>query len=423
MPVRGVLAALIVALLLAAVPAAASAAAGGTPTGQTPAGQTPAAPGVTPAPSPFDGNAMWIWQLPKAGTWAQVAKRAKANNVSALYIKSANGRYEWTQFTPAMVDYFQAQGLKVCGWAYLYGGSPKWGSPKQEAIASANAYLKDGADCFILDPETEYEGRDRYAAADTYMTKLRQLVGADFPIALATFPYVDYHPSMPYSVFMRPDGGAQANAPQMYWDTIRVTPDRIFARTYGWNELYRRPIYPIGQTYMGEGRSTYPKTGDIKRFRVLSQAYGSPGLSWWEWSQSTTSGFRAATKPLTSAVAPKQAPLPTIQRGKAGASGDWVVWAQEHLNGAGQSVPVTGTFGTMTEKAVRNYQAANGLPVNGKLDPATWSGLLDETPVRTRWSKSKLRKGPASAAAVGGGSAPQSASLPAKRDELAGTPR
>jgi len=361
---------------------------------------------------------MWIWQLPRAGSWSAVAKRAKANNVSALYIKSANGSYEWTQFTPAMVDFFQSQGLKVCGWAYLYGGSPKWGSPTQEAIASANAYLEDGADCFILDPESEYEGRSRYVAADTYMTKLRQLVGPDFPIALATFPYVDFHPSMPYSVFMRPDGGAQANAPQMYWDTIRVTPDRIFERTYGWNQLYQRPIYPIGQTYKGEGRSTYPKLSDIKRFRVLSAAYGSRGVSWWEWSQSTSAGFRVATRSLPAAAASKQAVLPTVSRG---AKGDWIVWAQEHLNGAGQSVSVTGTFGTQTQTAVRAYQTANGLPVTGKLDAATWAALLKEAPVSTRWAKT--RRGPASAAAVHGGSAPQSASLPAKRDELAGTPR
>jgi hypothetical protein len=399
MAVRGLLAALTLAALVA-MPAVAS------------------AQGQTPAPSPFDGNAMWIWQLPKAGTWSQVATRAKANGVKALYIKSANGSYEWTQFTPAMVDYFQSQGLKVCGWAYLYGGSPKWGTPAQEAVASANAYLKDGADCFIMDPESEYEGRDRYVAADKYMTKLRELVGPDFPVALATFPYVDFHPSMPYSVFMRPDGGAQANAPQMYWDTIRVTPDRIFERTYGWNQLYGRPIYPIGQTYKGEGRSTYPKTTDIKRFRLLSAAYGSPGVSWWEWSQSTSAGFRAATKPLTRAAAPKQAVLPTIARGSRG---DWVVWAQEHLNGAGQTVAVTGNFGAQTQAAVRGYQTSHALPATGKLDPATWPLLRQEQPLSTRWASA--RKGPASAAAFSSGSAPQSASLPAKRNELAGTPK
>src|SRR5262245_55757425 len=164
MPVRGLLAASVLALLLVALPTSAWAQVGG----GTPIGQTPGQPGVTPAPSPFDGNAMWIWQLPKAGSWASIAARAKANNISALYIKSANGKAEWSQFTPAMVDYFQAQGLKVCGWAYLYGGSSTWGTPTQEAIASANAYLKDGADCFLMDPESEYEGK--YVAADTYMT-------------------------------------------------------------------------------------------------------------------------------------------------------------------------------------------------------------------------------------------------------------
>ncbi len=78
---------------------------------------------------------------------------------------------------------------------------------------------EDGADCLVIDAEAEYEGR--YGAADTYVDKLRHAIGRHFPTALSSFPYVDYHPSFPYSVFLG-KGGARFNLPQVYWHAIGV---------------------------------------------------------------------------------------------------------------------------------------------------------------------------------------------------------
>ena len=69
----------------------------------------------------------------------------------------------------------------------------------------------------MIDAEVEYGGK--YAAAQTYIDTLRAGVGPAYPIGLASFPYVDYHESMPYSVFLGP-GGAQYNVPQVYWKAI-----------------------------------------------------------------------------------------------------------------------------------------------------------------------------------------------------------
>ena len=100
----------------------------------------------------------------------------------------------------------------------------------------------------MIDAEAEYEGQ--YAAAQTYINDLRAKIGAAYPLALASFPYVSYHPSFPYSVFLGP-GGAQYNAPQMYWKDIGTrstpstpTPTSATAST-------ARPIFPLGQTYGG----------------------------------------------------------------------------------------------------------------------------------------------------------------------------
>jgi len=57
-------------------------------------------------------------------------------------------------------------------------------------------------DCLVLDVEGQYEGK--YAQASYYMSSLRSIVGADYPLGLASFPYVDYHPALPYSVFLGP---------------------------------------------------------------------------------------------------------------------------------------------------------------------------------------------------------------------------
>ena len=73
------------------------------------------------------------------------------------------------------------------------------------------------------------------------MSNLRSRIGQDYPVALASFPYVDYHPALPFSVFLGP-GGAQYNVPQLYWKDIGTTVDNGFIHTWVWNRIYQRPI-------------------------------------------------------------------------------------------------------------------------------------------------------------------------------------
>src|SRR6202011_550336 len=103
--------------------------------------------------------------------------------------------------------------------------------------------------------------------------RLRQLIGAGFPVALAGFPYVDYHPGFPYSVFLGP-GGAQYNVPQMYWSDIGTSVDQVYAHTFVYNRVYGRAIEPLGQVYNA------PPPAQIRRFRQFLKVYGSTGVSW-----------------------------------------------------------------------------------------------------------------------------------------------
>jgi peptidoglycan hydrolase-like protein with peptidoglycan-binding domain len=357
--------------------------------------------------NPMSGNGMWIWYISKShnGNTGAIAKRAKRSRISTLFIKSGDAGNYWSQFNRSMVDAYHARGLRVCSWVFIYGTAPI-----AEAETAARS-VAEGADCLILDVEGQYEGK--YASADRFMTALRAKIGPDYPVGLASFPYAHYHPSLPYSVFLRPNGGAQYNLPQMYWKTIGVSVATVYQQTFTNNRLYNRPIAPLGQTYL----RVKPK--QIKRFRRWALSYGSLGVSWWSWQETTKKQWRALKgKPRPIGAPPVL--WPTL---KQGSKGDMVVWAQEHLVGSGQVLPITGIFGSSTANAVRSFQLARGLPVTGIIDAATWPALLTVTPASVAWGSSgyapTTRSAAASAAANAGGLiAPESAGLPPVRDEI-----
>ncbi|MEA2198373.1 MAG: hypothetical protein QOJ25_2424, partial [Solirubrobacteraceae bacterium] len=378
-----------------------------TPTTSAP-GTTISPPAPPPKPSnPLNGRAMWIWEMPASsrGNLAVIIAQAKQYGVRTLIIKSSDGTNAWAQFSRPMIAAVNAAGLRVCAWQYVYGRHPA-----DEARLGAGA-VKEGAACLVIDAESEYEGR--YYAAQRYLSLLRQQVGANFPVGLAGFPYIDYHPAFPYSVFLGP-GGAQYNIPQMYWKDIGTTVDAVYAHTYLYNRLYLRPIYPLGQVFSN------PPQRQLVRFRQLSSAYGAPGVSWWDYQEATNSNWRGIAIPAArlAGFVPDTQVAALARKSK----GDLVVWAQEHLITAGYPVAVDGDYGLQTQAAVEQFQAAQGLPPTGVLDVGTWGTLLKYKPATVHWAAHSNKHGIARIATASAGTPPpQSATLPG-RNELRGHP-
>jgi Putative peptidoglycan binding domain len=350
--------------------------------------------------NPLSGNGMWIWYLNHSshGKLGAIAKKARAHDIDTVLIKSGDGTHYWNQFTPSVVSGLHARGLDVCAWQFIYGSSPS-----REAQVGAAAVAR-GADCLVLDVEGQYEGK--YPQASTFMSTLRSLIGADFPVGLASFPYVDYHPALPYSVFLGP-GGAQYNIPQLYWKDIGTTVDQGYIHTWVWNRIYGRPIAPLGQVY------NKPKAGQIRRFRALAMSHGFTGVSWWSWQSAGKRQWGAIGQPVSAA---STGPYPSYPFLHLGSKGDFVAWAQQLLAGGGYSVPINGYFQGPTQTAVYAFQAAQGLPQTGNLDVATWAPLLQNKPLAVRWTT-----GGAVAARSSGRVAlppPKSAKLPAVRNEI-----
>jgi peptidoglycan hydrolase-like protein with peptidoglycan-binding domain len=332
-----------------------------------------AAPPATAASgSPFEGQGMWIWYVSRsdAGNTAAIIAQAHAADVTTLFIKSSDGASNyWSQFSPQLVAELHAAGLKVCAWQYVYGTNPVG-----EAALGAEA-VANGADCLVIDAESEYEGR--YSAAQTYIDELRAKIGAAYPLALASFPYVSYHGSEPYSVFLGP-GGAQYNAPQMYWHDIGASVDTVYANTYIANRIYGRPIFPLGQTYGGVSST------ELLRFRDEALDYGATGTSYWDWQETPAALWTTLTaplEPLTTVVPNSEYP-----EVKYGSKGDQVLWLQEHLATAIPAQETTGVFGSQTREDLESFQTSHSLPPTGVAEPATWQALLALAPIAVDWT-------------------------------------
>jgi hypothetical protein len=352
------------------------------------------------AKNPLTGDGMWIWYMSRSshGKLGAIAKKAHANGIETVLIKSGDGTHYWNQFSSSVVSGLHARGLNVCAWQYIYGTKPA-----KEARVGAAAVAR-GADCLVLDVESQFEGR--YPQASTYMGTLRSMIGADYPLGLASFPYVDYHPALPYSVFLGP-GGAQYNIPQLYWKDIGTTVDTGYIHTWVWNRIYGEKIDPLGQVY------SRPKAGQIKRFRALAMSHGFDGVSWWDWQEAGNRQWKAIRQPVSPAAG---APYPSYPFLHVGSKGDFVAWAQQLLAGGGYTVPINGYFQGPTQAAIRAFQAAHGLPQTGNLDVPTWGPLLQNKALAVRWTD-----GGAVAAGSSGRVAlppPKSAKLPAVRDEI-----
>jgi len=233
-----------------------------------------AAQAAAPVPpgNPVAGSAMWVWYTPKPNKLDAMIAQLKRAHMSSVLIKSGDGSRIWHQFNRRLVERLHQAGLHVCAWHYVYGTHPR-----TEAKVSAYAY-QQGAECMIIDAETEYEGRP--TAARVYTRELRRMTSQRWLIGLSTFPYLKYHSKFPYRTFLR-RGAATVNLPQMYWRDIGVSPAQVVRDTYKINRDLGRPVYPIGQTWNNPG------TGQLKAFQAAAKSVGAPGVSWWDWSQTS----------------------------------------------------------------------------------------------------------------------------------------
>jgi hypothetical protein len=166
----------------------------------------------------------------------------------------------------------------------------------------------------------------------------------------------------------------------MYWKDIGTSVPAVYAHSYEENLIYGRPICPLGQTFEN------PPTEQIIAFRSFAAPYGACGTSYWDWQETSASGWAALAAPLI----PEKVPQPELTSPllKEGAKGDQVLWLQEHLASAVPSQPTNGIFETTTAANLTQFQTAHGIPASAATDPSTWAALLALAPVAVHWTGS-----------------------------------
>lgn len=227
------------------------------------------------------GKGFYIWKIPscEGGDPLKIAYTAHRAGLTHVSIKIANGIYDYNYDTTTKADLvgplaekLLEKGIKVWGWHYIFGDLPK-----EEAKAAIRQINKLPLDGYIIDAEGECKGK--YTPCRTFLSELRNAL-PDFPMALSSYRYPDYHNDLPWNDFL---AKCDYNMPQVYWEQAH-NPDEQLEKSLNqfkanWSPF--RPIIPTGAAYGGSG--WYPTPEDIIKFMDKAVALGMTGVNFWSW--------------------------------------------------------------------------------------------------------------------------------------------
>ncbi len=279
------------------------------------------------------------------------------------------------------------------------------------------AAVRDGADCLIIDAESEYEGK--YVAAQSYLTRLRRLIGYHYPARPGRLPLRRLPPCLPLF-----------GVPRTGWRPVQRAPD-VLARH---RHHHRRGIRPHLRLQRASTSGRFiPWARSTARRRCVrssasasfSRAYGAPGVSWWDWQEANPAD-------LARALAPGR-PAGRLRRrdghGQHRQGRDRAIWSsgpRSTLSPPASNVGVDGGFGANTRAGgAAAFRPPTGSARTASSGPQTWIALLRYRDARIVWStRHGARLGVAHAALLGSGpvrvaAVPKSASRPARRNEIA----
>jgi len=227
----------------------------------------------------LEGKWVWVWNWRgcDGGDAARVAGRLKAAGCRGVIVKAHDGARWFDQGQPwrEIGRALKAHGLRVAGWAYLYGED--WPGEAQLAIETVQY---GEADAYILDVESEF--KNRADVAEALCRRIREAVGPDYPLFYSTFAIARYHREFPYAAFQRHCSGT---LPLVYWNAFRWPVDQAVGWTYDDYAALGEPpqrVFPVGGLYR-EGWVSYPSRDEVLRFAALSASGGSPGVSFWSY--------------------------------------------------------------------------------------------------------------------------------------------
>lgn len=193
------------------------------------------------------GLGMWIayWKNAGRGDVYNVIPQCHRAGIKWLAIRcnSGNERANMKWVLPIL----KSEGIEVYSWKYTTPKDP------DVQVAIVKECFDDGVAGHIINPEVEWEAEGSEAAAQTFLTKLRNALPAEY-IGYAPMDCPAYHPKFPYSIF---NTHCDSAMPQTYWTEhddkgAKATLSRA-ERQWAALKVKAKEYLPIGVTY---GRGT-----------------------------------------------------------------------------------------------------------------------------------------------------------------------
>jgi hypothetical protein len=332
---------------------------------------------VTAAPAPPNvhgavpvGKGMWIWQPEKAegGNAQAIVAKAQRFGLNYIYVRTGSSKagFQNAGFLDALLPAAHAAGLRIYGWDFPYLDDIGADVARASQAAHYKTPSGDRIDGFAADVEFRSMGVN--LSNDTtgfYGYALRDAVGPGFPLVAVVPRPSPRITNYPYESMTKM---FDAIAPMIYW----LNNDPALAVQQTWARLapLGKPLIPVGQAYDGAadgGPPGVPNRGSIHRFMGAVADMGGTSVSFWSWQHATDEVWQAVSD-----AALYQLPA----AGPEGMRADQVRAYQTLLSSLGFGVPATGVWGPLTDAAIRAYQTAARLPVNGVIDAATRAMLL-----------------------------------------------
>jgi len=230
------------------------------------------------------GKGFFIWKIPdcEGGDANKIATLAKAAGLSHVLIKVANGIYsyniDWTNqvdLVPPVAAALRAVGIQIWGWHYVYGDSPTG-----EANIAIKRIKELNLDGYVIDAESQYKDPGKAAAAKTFMTRLRNGIGVNVPVALSSYRYPSYHP-IPWNEFLEK---CDYNMPQVYWIHAHNPGEQLARSIQEFDSpliKYNRPMIPVGAAFTEWGWT--PTAGEVEEFLAAAKSFNLSAANFWEW--------------------------------------------------------------------------------------------------------------------------------------------
>jgi hypothetical protein len=168
----------------------------------------------------------------------------------------------------------KSNGIQPWGWHYVYGKNPVG-----EASIAIQRIQQLNLDGYVVDAESEYKEQGKKSAAVAFMNHLRQSL-PDFPIALSSFRYPSYHPTLPWREFLEK---CDFVMPQVYWMQAHNAGGQLIASVKQFQAMTpHRPVIPTGAAFREHGWQ--PSASEILDFMQVAKSLNLSAVNFWEWS-------------------------------------------------------------------------------------------------------------------------------------------